>query len=302
MKTRVALYSCVFLLVSLAACVEPEEDREPSVPHHVMKPIGPPPSPSPALALVPVERCSDTREGFDEWLIGFREHAIEQGIPRTLATRALANVEYDPSVIELDRSQRPQKIPFETFAAAHVTSARVRQGKRLLATHAELLAKVDARFGVEPEIVVALWGLETDFGAYQGTTRSLDALATLAHDCRRAERFRGELSSALRILQRGDLAPEEMVGAWAGELGQTQFLPSSYEQFGLDFDGDGRVDLLESTADALASTASYLAGHGWRAHEGYGPGSPNLNALASWNTSEVYRRTVVLFATKLASR
>lgn len=283
-------------LACLSACAEPEE-REPDVPHHVMKPLGPPPSA--AVARVPATRCGDTSEGFDDWLDAFRERAIGQGISPTVVTRALADVGYDPGVIELDRTQRPQKIPFETFAAAHVTPARVRHGKRLLATHAELLAKIEGRFGVAPEIIVALWGLETDFGAYQGTTRSLDALVTLAYDCRRAERFREELASALRILQRGDLSIDEMVGAWAGELGQTQFLPSSYERFGVDFDEDGRVDLVASTPDALASTASYLAGHGWRAHEGYGPGSPNLTALESWNKSEVYRRTVVLFASKL---
>jgi lytic murein transglycosylase len=181
-----------------------------------------------------------------------------------------------------------------------VTPARVRRGRVLLARHAQLLARIEARFGVPPEILVALWGLETDFGAYQGSTRSLDALATLAFDCRRAEQFRRELSSALRILERGDLSADEMVGAWAGELGQTQFLPSSYERFGVDFDADGRVDLVDSTEDALASTASYLAGNGWRAHEGYGPGTPNLAALGSWNKSDVYRQTIVFFAAKLA--
>jgi len=248
---------------------------------------------------VPVEHCSDTDEGFDEWLVAFREHAVADGIARDVVMRALGDVAYDPSVIELDRTQRAHKVGFEVFAVSHVTPARVKRGKRLLSEHAVLLARIEARFGVAPEIIVALWGLETDFGAYQGRTRSLEALATLAYDCRRAERFRGELSTALRIVQRGDLAPGEMVGAWAGELGQTQFLPSSYEQFGVDFDEDGRIDLIGSVDDALASTASYLAGHGWRAHEPYGPGTANVAVLEEWNKSEVYRRTVLLFATKL---
>ena len=295
---RIALCLGALLLASLAACVDPDQ-VEPSAPHHVMKPLGPPPS-LPPVTIGPATRCSDTREGFNDWVMAFREHAVAQGISPAVATRALADVAYDPGVLELDRSQRPQKVPYETFSASHVTPARVRQGKRLLAIHAELLARIEARFGVAPEILVALWGLETDFGAYQGTTRSLDALATLAYDCRRAAQFRDELTSALRVLQRGDLSIDEMVGAWAGELGQTQLLPSSYERFGVDFDEDGRVDLVASVPDALASTASYLAGHGWRAHEGYGPGSPNVSALASWNKSEVYRRTVLLFASKLA--
>ena len=256
----------------------------------------------PEIPLVPFDQCSDTNEGFDEWLFSFRQHAITEGITEDLATRAFEEMAYDPSVIDLDRTQRAHKATFETFAASHVTPVRVKHGKRLLAERAGLLAKIEARFGVAPEIIVALWGLETDFGAYQGRTRSLAALATLAYDCRRAGRFRDELLSALRILQRGDLSPRAMLGAWAGELGQTQFLPSSYERFGVDFDEDGRVDLIGSVEDALASTASYLAGHGWRAHEGYGPGTPNLAVLEEWNKSEVYRRTVVLMASRLVAR
>jgi lytic murein transglycosylase len=178
----------------------------------------------------------------------------------------------------------------------------VRHGKERLLAHAELLGRIRKRFGVADEVLVAIWGLETDFGQNQGSTPSLHALATLAYDCRRGERFRGELLSALRIVERGDLAPEDMRGAWAGELGQTQFLPSSYERFAIDFDEDGKVDLIRSVDDALASTASYLAGHGWRAGEGYAPDSPNFEVLAEWNKSDVYRRTIVLFASKLASK
>lgn len=284
-----------WVLVFLSACAA-------AVPEPAPPPPRPPaPLPPPEIPPVSIERCSDTDDGFDEWLLAFREHAVANGTPRELATRAFANITYDPAVIELDRTQRPHKASFESFSASHLTAARVKRGKRLLVEHAALLGRIEGRFGVPPEILVALWGLETDYGAFQGRTRSLSALATLAYDCRRAERFRGELESALRILVRGDLAPEQMLGAWAGELGQTQFLPSSYERFGVDFDEDGRVDLLGSVSDALGSTASYLAGHGWRRGEGYGPGTANEAALESWNKSEVYRRTVVLFASRLAS-
>jgi len=127
----------------------------------------------------------------------------------------------------------------------------------------------------------------------------LNALATLAYDCRRAERFRGELMSALRILQRGDLEVHDMVGAWAGELGQTQFLPSSYERFAIDFDGDGRANLVGSVSDALASTANYLQQHGWKPREGYGPGSHNFEVLSEWNASGVYRQTIAKFAARI---
>jgi lytic murein transglycosylase len=190
----------------------------------------------------------------------------------------------------------------EEFSAKHVTRARIARGKELLRTHAALLAKIEAAFGVPPEVLVAIWGLETEFGANTGSRSCLRSLATLAYDCRRSARFRNELSSALRLVDRGDLTPSDMVGAWAGELGQTQFLPSSYERFAIDFDGDGRANLIGSVADALASTANYLKEHGWRAHEGYQAGSANSTVLATWNSSDVYVKTVALFAGKIARR
>lgn len=265
-------------------------------------PLPPAPVPeAPPPASVSLAPCGDTEVGFDAWIASFRAYAEAQGIPGDVVRRALDDVSYDVSVIALDRSQRAHKVSFEKFAASHVTKARVRRGKRQLEVHGELLARIDRRFGVPAELLVAIWGLETDFGRSQGSTASLRALATLAFDCRRTELFRGELTSALRIVLRGDLRTEEMVGAWAGELGQTQFLPSSYERFGIDFDGDGRVDLVRSAPDALGSTANYLASHGWRRGEPYAEGAPNFDVLTSWNKSEVYRRTIALFASKLAT-
>ena len=289
---------CLAALVAtlLCACEPSQVAPAPAAPLRVVMPLPPPEVPP---ALVPIERCGATEEGFDAWVESFSEHAMAEGISGDVVRRALGNVAYDPSVIELDRSQRPHKVSFEAFSSSHVTPVRVRRAKKLLSTHGALLREITRRFGVEPEIVVAIWGLETDFGRNQGSTPAFRALATLAYDCRRTERFRAELSSALRILQRGDLSVDAMVGAWAGELGQTQFLPSSYERFGIDFDGDGRIDLVDSVEDALASTANYLAGHGWRRGVGYGPGSPNFEVLAEWNKSEVYRRTIAIFASKL---
>ena len=292
---RARLHGLAAALVCACACAS-----SPVAPAPAPRALTPPP-PVATLALVPIDRCGETEEGFDAWLTTFCENAAAEGISRDLLGRALGTVAYDPSVIALDRSQRPHKLTFEDFASSHITPARVRRGKQHLTTHAALLADLTRRFGVAPEVVVAIWGLETDYGKNQGSTSGLKALATLAYDCRRSELFRGELSSALRILQRGDLPVEAMVGAWAGEIGQTQFLPSSYERFGIDFDGDGRVDLVSSIEDALASTANYLAGHGWTAGGGYRPGSPNFEVLASWNRSEVYRKTIVLFAAKLAA-
>lgn len=290
-----AVLSLCVLCVACAA--SPQIPPEPA-PRHT-PPLPPPELPSTSY-LVPLEQCGETADGFGEWIASFRQHAITQGISPDVVSRALGSVEYSPYVIELDRAQSKTKPSFEEFVDSHITPARVKRGKQLLAKHADLLATITARFGVAKEIVVAIWGLETDFGNNQGSMPSLRALATLAYDCRRPTLFRGELSSALRVLQRGDLTVDAMVGAWAGEIGQTQFLPSSYERFGIDFDGDGRIDLVRSTADALASTAHYLAEHGWRAGERYAEGTANFAVLTEWNKSEIYRKTIVLFAAKLA--
>lgn len=258
--------------------------------------------PPPPAATAPTT-CSDDETGFEPWLAGFESYAVAQGIPERVVTRALGTVTYDPHVIELDRSQTPFKSSFEVFVQKHVTRARIAKGRALMKANEPLLTRIESRYGVPPAILVAIWGLETEFGQAQGHMSCFRALATLAYDCRRGERFRGELLSALRIAARGDLEPENMLGAWAGEMGQTQFLPSSYERFAVDFDGDGHADLLGSSADALASTASYLAGHGYRTipHDSLAPGSPNYAALGEWNASENYRKTIVLFAKKLAA-
>ena len=147
---------------------------------------------------------------------------------------------------------------------------------------------------------MAIWGLETDFGADVGQFPTIRALATLAYDCRRPDRFRPELIDALRIVQRGDMSAAEMRGAWAGEIGQTQFLPSSYIKFAIDFDGNGRRDLIRSVPDALASTANYLRGYGWKLGEPWGEGTANFEVIREWNKAQVYSKTIAYFAERLA--
>ena len=149
------------------------------------------------------------------------------------------------------------------------------------------------------EIVVAIWGLETDFGVVQGKQPAIRALATLAHDCRRTEMFQAELTDVLRIIDRGDLSAGDMRGAWAGELGQTQFLPSSYVKFAMDFDGDRKRDLIRSVPDVLASTANYLRGYGWKRGGVWTEGTENFEVLRQWNKSSVYQKTIAAFATRL---
>ena len=251
---------------------------------------------APALAAT----CGNDGAGFPAWLPAFQREAAAQGIsPRAVA--ALDGLSYDRSVVSLDRRQGATfKQSFEQFAGTRVTQPRIQRGRQLLRQHAALLGRIEKQFGVPPPVVVAIWGLETDFGANMGKHNALRALATLAYDCRRSEFFARELIEALRIVERGDLGVDDMRGAWAGELGQTQFLPSSYTKFAVDFDGNGRRDLIRSTADVLASTANYLRGYGWRAGAGWDEGEPNHAVLREWNRSQVYAKTIALFATRLA--
>jgi lytic murein transglycosylase len=235
---------------------------------------------------------------FAGFLTAFSREAAAQGIsPRALA--ALEGMRADPRVIALDRRQGVFKRSFEQFAFPRI-NARMARAQRLLAKHAALLARIEQRFGVPGAVIVAIWGLETDFGAGSGSRPAMPALATLAHDCRRSSMFQGELMAALRIIDRGDMSAAEMRGAWAGELGQTQFLPSSYLKFAVDFDGNGRRDLIRSVPDVLASTANYLKSYGWQRGQPWTEGTHNFAVLKEWNKALVYQKTIALFATRLS--
>ena len=177
---------------------------------------------------------------------------------------------------------------------------RLTRGANMMKQYGSVLGRIEQSYGVPGEVLVAIWGLETDFGVNTGKFATLRSLATLAYDCRRSEMFRAELMDALRIVERGDLAASEMRGAWAGEIGQTQFMPSSYLKFAVDFDGNGRRDLLRSAPDVLASTANYLASYGWQRGKDWEAGSPNFVVIQQWNKSEVYAKTIAYFASQLA--
>jgi lytic murein transglycosylase len=245
--------------------------------------------------------CGNGGADFESWLGRFKKSAAGQGLsPATLAT-ALDGVTYDPNVIRLDRSQRSFKLSFEQFYARRVSSSLLNRGRNLMRTHASTLSRVEKRFGVPAPVLISIWGLETNYGADSSGKHSIvRSLATLAYDCRRSDFFRGHLLDALRIIQRGDLSVAEMRGGWAGEIGQTQFLPSGYVKYAVDFDGDGRRDLARSVPDMLASTANFLKGHGWRAGQGFEPGSANYAVLADWNKAAVYQQTIAVMAGKLS--
>ncbi|MGH6926348.1 MAG: lytic murein transglycosylase [Propylenella sp.] len=243
--------------------------------------------------------CGNDASGFDAWLAGFGRDAAAMGISERTIRSALTGVRYSNATIRLDRNQKVFKQSFETFAGRMIPP-RMGRAKGMLSKHAGIFARIEAQIGVPKEVVVAIWGLETDFGAVRGDASVLSAVATLAYDCRRSDFFTGQLVDALRVIERGDLTPAQMIGGLHGEIGQTQFLPSSYFAFALDFDGNGRADLVNSTADVLASTANYLRGHGWRTGQGWMPGARNFHVIKQWNKSDVYSRTVAEFARRLA--
>ena len=176
---------------------------------------------------------------------------------------------------------------------------RLARGRNMLIQYGSIFNKIEDQFGVPGPVIVAIWGLETDFGTNPGKFPTVRSLASLAYDCRRPDKFRAETIAALQIIDRGDMSPADMHGAWAGEIGQTQFLPSSYLKYAVDYDGNGHRDLIRSVPDVLASTANYLKGYGWQRGQPWGEGTANFQVLLQWNASQVYTKTVAYFAQQL---
>lgn len=215
---------------------------------------------------VPAHAASD----FRQWLEALAEDARAQGISDDTIQAALLGVEPIPRVIELDRSQPEFTLTFEQYIQRVVPAGRIKRGRVLYDRHRDLLERIGEQYGVQPRFIVALWGIETDFGRLTGGFDVIPALATLAYDGRRGEYFRGELMHALKILDEGHITPEAMSGSWAGAMGQCQFMPSSFVKYAVDHDGDGRRDIWGSTADVFASAANYLAAEGWKGDERWG--------------------------------
>jgi lytic murein transglycosylase len=254
-------------------------------------------------ALLGATPASAARCGgdFQTFVSAMSAEAASAGISRNTLDQAMSGLTQDQTVLSFDRRQRGTfNKTFEQYVATRVGAGRINMGRQMLARHASLLSRIEQRTGVPPQIVVAIWGLESDFGKGDiGRMPVIRTLATMAHDCRRTELFQGELLAALKILDRGDLPLRDLIGAFAGELGQTQFLPSSYIKYGVDFDGNGHVDLRHSIPDVLASTANLLKTAGWRAGQPYGEGSANFDAMREWNRATIYRKTIGYFADRL---
>jgi len=210
------------------------------------------------------------RPPFPEWLDGVRAEARSRGISDATIAAALDGLEPLPIVVERDRSQAEIVETLDHYLQQHVSAKVIRTARTRRADHAALLEKVADKYGVPAGIVVAVWGLESNFGRFSGVRPTIQTLATLAYDPRRSGLFREELFDALKILDSGDVRPAAMRGSWAGALGQPQFMPSSFLLYAQDFDGDGRRDIWTSTPDVLASIANYLSAHGWTRGDAWG--------------------------------
>jgi len=207
---------------------------------------------------------------FASWLAGFRREAREAGIRERTLSQALDGVRYRPRVIELDGAQPEFVRPIWQYLDSAVSASRVTTGRERLAAHRATADAMTQRYGVPGEVIVAIWGIESNYGGNFGNFSTLEALATLAYDGRRQAFARGELLAALRILEAGDIPADRMIGSWAGAMGHTQFIPSSFEAYAVDGDGDGRRDIWGSIPDVMASTANYLDRAGWQAGQPWG--------------------------------
>lgn len=222
--------------------------------------IRPVPRPTTGMHRVVVEGNTS----FETWLNAFRHRAVAAGIRPQVLDRSLSGLTCDTDAIKRDRSQAEFSKPIWEYLDSAVSDLRIANGRKALVRYNDTLDRIEARYGVEKEVVVAVWGLETSYGTYRGSSQTIRSLATLAHDGRRAQFFETQLLAALQIVQAGDITSDRMTGSWAGAMGHTQFMPTSYLEHAVDFDGDGRRDIWsDDPTDALASAAAYLAKFGW---------------------------------------
>ena len=222
------------------------------------------------LIVVPLA-AQDARPSFAEWLAGVKAEALSRGIKPDVLDEALATVEGPLQVaIDRDRAQPEHVLSLESYVTRVLSAKNIAAGREMYARHRAELDAVADRYGVPPRVIVGVWGIESSFGRFSGTWPTIAALATLGWDPRRPTFFRGELFKALEILNRGDIDVAHMKGSWAGAMGQTQFMPSSYLLFAEDFDGDGRRDIWDTPVDVFASIANFLKSHGWRSSQTWG--------------------------------
>ena len=255
-----------------------------------------------ATAAVPAAAeaatCGNNAGGFPAWVEAFKGEAAARGVSRSTLDKAFSNVGYARATIRADRGQKSFKLSLDQFMQKRGGPTIIRRGKSLKQQNAALFARIESRYGVPAGPLLAIWGMETGFGGFLGKEHTLSAVATLAYDCRRSDYFTDQFYAALQLVQKGILSPTAR-GAAHGEIGQTQFLPVNVLKYGADGDGNGHIDLVSSKADALASTANFLRGHGWSAGAGYQPGEPNFAALQGWNAASVYQRAIAIIGAEI---
>jgi lytic murein transglycosylase len=248
---------------------------------------------APAVAAT----CGNNAAGFENWKAQFTKEARANGIGNR-GLKALGGTRYATKTIRADRNQKSFRYSLNKFMQVRGANAIISQGKRRKQSDARLLNAIEQRYGVPPGPLLAIHGMETGFGRFMGNANVISAIATLAYDCRRSKFFTGHLYAALKLVDRGILSSSTK-GAMHGEVGHTQFLPGSVLKYGVDGDGNGRIDLAGSKADALASTANFLRAHGWRRGGGYQPGQTNFRAIQGWNAAGVYQKAIAIIAAEI---
>tara|TARA_Y100000389_G_scaffold174915_1_gene185236 strand:- start:3185 stop:4183 length:999 start_codon:yes stop_codon:yes gene_type:complete len=222
---------------------------------------------------------ADEIDDFNAWLSNFEQKAIEVGISRQTIEKSFKNIELNKRVIELDQKQPEFTITLEKYLSNTTPRFRVNKGKKLYQENKDLLEEISNKFGVQPRFLLALWGIETSFGKYTGSFNVIRSLTTLSYDLRRRDYFTGELLNALKIIDQGHTNPESMDGSWAGAMGQCQFMPTSFINYAIDFDGDGKKDIWNTVPDVLASAANYLSLSNWNNKETWGREVSILNPI-----------------------
>ncbi len=253
-----------------------------------------------AIALAPVAAvaaaCGDTAAGYDAWKRSFAAEASSRGVGQR-GLQALAQSVYAQKTIAADRNQKSFRYSLDKFMQVRGADTIVAQGRKRLARDAAFYASIERAYGVPAGVLIAIHGMETAFGGFMGDSNVVSAITTLAYDCRRSGFFTPHAMAALVLVDRGWMAPGQ-TGARHGELGHTQFLPGNALTYGVDGNGDGRVDLTNLT-DAMASTANYLRQKGWRPGAGYQPGQPNFRVIEEWNAATVYQQAIAIMAARI---
>ena len=242
--------------------------------------------------------CSNNGGKFAQWVPEFKAEAAARGIKMAVLDRAFTGVNYNQATIRADRGQKSFRLSLSEFMKKRGGETVISRGKVMKQRNSGLFANIESRYGVPAGPLIAIWGMETGFGNVMGNEHTMSAVATLAYDCRRTEFFTNQLYAAINLVEAGTLTPVTR-GAAHGEIGQTQFIPGNVLKFGVDGDGDGRIDLVHSTADALSSTANFLRGHGWKAGAGYQPGQPNFAAFQEWNAAKVYQQALAVIGQRI---